>query len=74
MDMCAAPGGKTTHIAARMENTGRVVALDKSDGSGVDGAADKDRIDEAVAKILLAASPCPAEVRARLEGAGYKLS
>ena len=50
------------------------VALDKSDGSGVDGAADKDRIDEAVAKMLLAASPCPAEVRARLEGAGYKLS
>ena len=49
------------------------VALDKSNGSGVDGA-DKDKIDEAVARLLLAASPRPAELRARLEGAGYRLS
>ena len=28
--MCAAPGGKTTHIAQRMENSGVVVACDKS--------------------------------------------
>jgi len=49
------------------------VALDKSNGSGVDGA-DMERVDEAVARLLLAASPRPAEVRARLEGAGYRLS
>ena len=28
LDMCAAPGGKTTHIAERMENTGEVRAFD----------------------------------------------
>ena len=30
LDMCAAPGGKTTHIAQKMNNTGLVVAGDKS--------------------------------------------
>ncbi|KAH9503791.1 putative methyltransferase nsun6 [Bulinus truncatus] len=30
LDMCAAPGGKTTHIASLVGDKGRVVALDKS--------------------------------------------
>jgi 16S rRNA (cytosine967-C5)-methyltransferase len=30
IDLCAAPGGKSLHMAEMMDNTGRVVAVDKS--------------------------------------------
>lgn len=32
LDLCAAPGGKTTHLSEIMENTGEIVACDKSKG------------------------------------------
>ena len=30
LDMCAAPGGKTTHIASLMQDQGELVALERS--------------------------------------------
>ena len=32
VDLCAAPGGKTTHIAQLMRNVGEIIALDRSQG------------------------------------------
>ncbi|NMW84903.1 16S rRNA (cytosine(967)-C(5))-methyltransferase RsmB [Peptoniphilus sp. AGMB00490] len=32
LDLCAAPGGKTTHLSEIMNNTGEIIACDKSKG------------------------------------------
>jgi len=53
LDACAAPGGKTTHIAELMADTGELIALDKSE-KGID------KIRENVARLGLA-SVCAAK-------------
>ncbi len=65
LDACAAPGGKTTHIAELMADTGEVIALDKSE-KGIE------KIRENAARLGLASlcagktdvsHPLPAEFR-----------
>lgn len=51
LDACAAPGGKTTHIASRLADTGSIVALDRAAG-GVDRIrAEARRLGAAVAVV-----------------------
>jgi len=54
LDACAAPGGKTTHLAQLMENRGSILALDRSEArlKSVEGAAS--RLGSAIIRTRLA--------------------
>jgi 16S rRNA (cytosine967-C5)-methyltransferase len=61
VDACAAPGGKTTHLAQLMENRGRVLALDPQPGR-------LDRVVETAARLgaaIVETRPGTVEARAR---------
>ena len=63
LDACAAPGGKTTHIAEIMDDTGALIALDKS----VRGI---ERIRDNVARLnLKSIEPARADATKELAGA-----
>lgn len=44
IDACAAPGSKTTHLAARMKNTGQIIAIDRSSKRLADVADNLERL------------------------------
>jgi 16S rRNA (cytosine967-C5)-methyltransferase len=52
IDACAAPGGKTTHIAELMGNTGQVLALDKTASRLKKLQQNLDRLQLSTVKIL----------------------
>lgn len=61
LDACAAPGGKTTHLAQLMENRGSILALDRSEArlKSVEGAAS--RLGSAIIRTRLADASAPLE-------------
>jgi 16S rRNA (cytosine967-C5)-methyltransferase len=66
LDACAAPGGKTTHLAELMEDTGRLIALDPSDRGLEKIRANSARL--GLASIHAAKSDVSREVAAALRG------
>ncbi len=74
IDLCAAPGGKTTHIAELMKNSGEIIAVDKYESKlhllrvscerlGVKivkllGGVDARELDTAIADRILLDAPC----------------
>jgi 16S rRNA (cytosine967-C5)-methyltransferase len=51
LDMCAAPGAKTTHLAALMQREGEIVALERNEGRARELAATLARMRSQVARI-----------------------
>jgi 16S rRNA (cytosine967-C5)-methyltransferase len=56
LDLCAAPGGKTTHIAERMENVGRITAVDVDAGRLSRVSAAAERLGLSIIESLLSAA------------------
>jgi len=71
LDACAAPGGKSTHMASLMENSGTILAMDKYPGrlkSLMDAA---ERCDARIIKALAADATRPLPFKEFASGKGF---
>ena len=61
LDLCAAPGGKTTHLAALMRGEGRVVAVERHPGRAEALQRTADRMGAATVEVRVADATEPQE-------------
>ena len=61
LDLCAAPGGKTTHLAALMGNEGSVVAVEKHPGRAKALAQTAERMGATIVTVQTADATDPRE-------------
>ena len=67
LDLCAAPGGKTTHLAALMRNQGQIVAVERSKQRAAALVAMCDRMGATNVKVVNADAADP--LRGKFDGA-----
>jgi 16S rRNA (cytosine967-C5)-methyltransferase len=61
LDLCAAPGAKTTHLAALMEDRGEVVAVEQHEGRARALAANAERLGASCVTVVQADAREPIE-------------
>jgi 16S rRNA (cytosine967-C5)-methyltransferase len=68
LDVCSAPGGKTTYLGQLMQNDGRILSVDYSRRRMVSWKSEVKRMDVKIAEPIIAdaCSPLPFEVEADL--------
>lgn len=66
LDACAAPGGKTTHLAQLMKNQGQIIALDLSVAKTKILQKNCHRLGASIVKVICADSTCPLPFRPSL--------
>jgi 16S rRNA (cytosine967-C5)-methyltransferase len=64
LDLCAAPGGKTTHLAALMEGEGAVVAVERHPGRAQALARTTERMGAAIVEVRVGDAAEPHEAAA----------
>jgi 16S rRNA (cytosine967-C5)-methyltransferase len=59
LDLCAAPGGKSTHLAALMENDGEIVAVERNPRRAADLKRTVERLRASCVRVVLADAARP---------------